>query len=277
MACSGCVSGTLHEGTPTGTVETLYGLATYVASPPSGTAPKGTVVIIPDAFGWKFNNNRILADNYAKKGSFRVLLPDFMGGWDLNPELLNIMDYVTEKHESLGVHTFWKAVYVVRGIPMFVSWLYGARHSATWPGVLGYFKKLRSEDESQPIGAAGFCWGGKHVFLLARDTEKSASGKSLINAGFTAHPSSLKLPADIDAVKLPVSVACPSEDHHIRGDKILEVEAGLKQCPAECEVKTYEGATHGFAVRANPKVPKENEQGIEAEDQAISWFTKFFS
>ena len=38
------------------------------------------MVIVPDAFGWEFNNNRILADSLAEKGKFRILLPDFMGG-----------------------------------------------------------------------------------------------------------------------------------------------------------------------------------------------------
>lgn len=51
MACKDCVSGTLHEGTPAGRVETVHGLATYVTEPPNGATPKGIVVIIPDAFG----------------------------------------------------------------------------------------------------------------------------------------------------------------------------------------------------------------------------------
>jgi len=79
MPCKDCVSGTLHDGTPTGTVTTLHGLPTYVAEPPSGS-PKGIIVIIPDAFGWELSNTRVLADRYAKRGSFRVYVPDFMNG-----------------------------------------------------------------------------------------------------------------------------------------------------------------------------------------------------
>jgi dienelactone hydrolase len=246
MACPACVTGTLHVGNPTGTEETLYGLPTYVASPPSGTAPKGTVVIIPDAFGWTFTNNRVLADSYAQKGNFRVLLPDFMDGCVLSPDLLICMDAILEKHESFGVHTLWKAVYIVQAMKLFLPWRFRCGTAATHPRVLEYMKKLRIEDESHPIGAAGFCWGGKHVFMLANDTEKTSNGKSLITAGFTAHPSYITFPTDVDAVKLPLSVACGSEDHQIGGEKILTLEAGLRQCPAECEVKTYEGATHGM-------------------------------
>lgn len=41
---------------------------------------KGIVVIIPDAFGWEFVNNRLMVDEYARKGDFTVFLPDFMNG-----------------------------------------------------------------------------------------------------------------------------------------------------------------------------------------------------
>jgi dienelactone hydrolase len=78
MPCKNCVSG-LYDGTPTGTVTTLHGLPTYVAEPPSGS-PKGIIVIIPDAFGWELSNTRVLADRYAKRGAFRVYVPDFMNG-----------------------------------------------------------------------------------------------------------------------------------------------------------------------------------------------------
>ena len=80
MPCKDCVSGTLHGGTPTGKVIRLHGLPAYVAEPPSNN-PKGIIVIIPDAFGWELPNTRVLADSYAKKGDFRVYVPEF---WDGN-------------------------------------------------------------------------------------------------------------------------------------------------------------------------------------------------
>ena len=38
------------------------------------------MVIIPDLFGWKLNNSRVLADRYAERGGYTVYLPDFMDG-----------------------------------------------------------------------------------------------------------------------------------------------------------------------------------------------------
>lgn len=80
MACNDCASGHLHEGTPTGHVETVHGFPAYITSPPGDEPSKGIVVIIPDAFGWNLNNSRILADAYAKRAGVKVFLPDFMNG-----------------------------------------------------------------------------------------------------------------------------------------------------------------------------------------------------
>jgi hypothetical protein len=80
MSCPNCFSGHLNQGTPTGREEVIFGRNAYIAEPKSGTAAKGIIVIIPDAFGWQFVNNRILADHYAARGDFKVYLPDFMDG-----------------------------------------------------------------------------------------------------------------------------------------------------------------------------------------------------
>lgn len=61
----------------------FHGLDTYVAEPSEGTQPKAIIVIIPDAFGIDFVNNKLLADTYAAKGNYRVYLPDFMLGQSL--------------------------------------------------------------------------------------------------------------------------------------------------------------------------------------------------
>lgn len=86
-----CFSGSEHPGTPTGRVETIYSLPTYISEPPSG-APKALVVIIPDAFGWDFKNLRILADVYAKRMGARVYMPDFMNGNAAPVSLMYTMD-----------------------------------------------------------------------------------------------------------------------------------------------------------------------------------------
>jgi dienelactone hydrolase len=82
MSCPDCFSGSIHEGQPKGQTTKLHGLDVYVSSPPQDPSKpsKGIVVVISDAFGWEFVNNRLLADHYAEKGNFTIYLPDFMNG-----------------------------------------------------------------------------------------------------------------------------------------------------------------------------------------------------
>ena len=75
-----CALGSLHAGVPSGKEDDMYGLNTYIAEPTGILQPKGIVVVIPDIFGWKFPNNRVLADDMSKKGPFIVMLPDLMDG-----------------------------------------------------------------------------------------------------------------------------------------------------------------------------------------------------
>ena len=78
ITCPDCLSGSVKEGTPTGTTTTIHGLDVYVARP-EGTL-KGLIVFIPDIFGWEMSNSRLLADSFAKEGGFLVYLPNFMNG-----------------------------------------------------------------------------------------------------------------------------------------------------------------------------------------------------
>ena len=115
--------------------------------------------------------------------------------------------------------------------------------------------------------------------LLCADPEKAANGKSLIDAGFTAHPSMLDVPTDIEAVKLPESISVGDVDFGLpmAGVKQIQEIFGKKNQTEEgrYEIVVLEGAKHGFAVRGDPNVKKEMEQGIIAEDQAVNWFKKW--
>jgi dienelactone hydrolase len=80
MSCPDCFKGHIHEGEPKGKEEKIHGRDCYVAKPGGDIAPKGIIVIVPDAFGWKLVNIRLLADTYASHGGYLVYLPDFMDG-----------------------------------------------------------------------------------------------------------------------------------------------------------------------------------------------------
>ncbi|KAL4867332.1 hypothetical protein BDV12DRAFT_209933 [Aspergillus spectabilis] len=277
MSCPDCFSGHIHDGTPKGHVTTLHGLKVYISEPSVPAEEiKGIVVIIPDAFGWEFVNNRLLADNYAEKGGFRVYLPDFMNGtaapvWSLD-SIRAVMKTGSYYHITLLLTSL---------VPFIIS----NRPAKSYPIVSSFFTSLRASPEgiNLPIGVAGFCWGGKHTLLLARGVSTTVNGveRRLIDAGFTGHPSFLEIPGDIERVTVPVSYALGELDSSVKGEQIEAIRRIVERKEAsegvEGEVKIYLRAGHGFCVRADTAVEESGRQAVEAEDQAVEFFRRWFA
>ena len=168
---------------------------------------------------------------------------------------------------------------LIRAVAGFVPFLFWNRIGVARPRVYRFAHALRQDEKfsSLPIGAAGYCWGGKYVFLLCSDTEKASNNKSLIDCGFTAHPSNLSIPADAEPVTIPLSVSVGDIDIGLpiaavqQTKKILEGKVQDKH-----EVVIIPGAKHGFAIKAHPGDEKAVEQGKQAEEQAVNWFIKWF-
>ena len=107
----------------------------------------------------------------------------------------------------------------------------------------------------------------------------SSVGKDefLIDAGYTAHPSALKIPDDVLKLRKPLSIANGTEDIQLKPPQLDEISKLFEENNGkdpECQIKVYEGAKHGFAVRWDPKDEREQKQGEESEDQAVRWFRK---
>ena len=228
-----CATGSLHTGMPTGQTTKLHGLDCYVASPPSGTQPKGVVVILPDAFGWTFPNNRILADCYAKEGPFQVYLPEFMDGTlhlfttnkvtsqltanldpghGMPPSILLSMKAFSATGFTAQLAKLWHALYIAR---YFVTFFLFCRDSVARPRIADFLRALKAQTHPDlPVATAGFCWGGKFVTELCWDGEmnRGRGGERVTCCGFTAHPSRLAFPGDVEMVRLPWSVAAAEID-----------------------------------------------------------------
>ncbi|KAL8629797.1 hypothetical protein Q9189_004470 [Teloschistes chrysophthalmus] len=145
------------------------------------------------------------------------------------------------------------------------------------PQVTSFVAALRENEASLPIGAAGYCWGGKHVLNLASGHAKTTDGKPLIDAAFVAHPSYVVVPDEIQPIKRPLSVAVGDNDIAFKPNQVEQTKAIFAQKDnVPSEVVIYPGARHGFAVRCNEKNEKEARQGEEARKQAVNWFSVQF-
>ena len=157
-----------------------------------------------------------------------------------------------------------------------VPFIYHNRLGVAWPKITSFLQDVRSSDIGShlPIGIAGFCWGGPPTFRLASDradTRTRDGKRSLADAFFTAHPSNLSIPADIQQVKTNISVAIGDDDVALSLEKAKKIESLLANLPGvDSEMVVYPGAKHGFAVRADKEGnPKSASQAEEAEKQAI--------
>ncbi|KAJ2973410.1 hypothetical protein NUW58_g8945 [Xylaria curta] len=274
MSCPACLSGAVHEGTPTGTVTKLHGLDVYVAEPASGSQPEGIIVLIPDILGWAFVNIRLLADSFAKKKNYRVYVPDFMNGNAAPVSSLNSMQKIMAP--KTWSDTFSKPYHVLSLLGTAAPAIFLVRPGKTFPIVKSFMESLRRNEAAHlPVGATGYCWGGKHVVLLAEGF--TIEGKPLIDAGFTAHPSFLSLFGDIEKMTVPVSFALGDKDNMVSPEQANQLEKIILSKPdgqkGECRV--YPGYGHGFACRID--VTNEDPKGAtEAEDQALTWLEKHF-
>lgn len=191
--------------------------------------------------------------------------------------------------EAMQAEGFWNklynighALYLIRWFPFFMWY---CRPAVAQPRIMAWFKALRANQAANlPVGTAGFCWGGKYVTELCWDQVKTDDGKRLVDCGYTAHPSMLKYPGDMEMVVLPLSIAAASIDMQMSPDQAKQTKeiltaktAKTKDQGVEHEFVMYEGAHHGFAVRADEKQTEQARMGKEAEKQAVAWFKKWFA
>lgn len=122
------------------------------------------------------------------------------------------------------------------------------------------------------------------AMILAHGTSTSSDGKPLIDAAFTAHPSQLVIPAEIEKVQLPVLLAHGTEDIGLSNGDLKAIQDIFRKKNSEVngvtqgrkyEISIIDGARHGFAVRGDPDDKAELEYGQIAEDQAVEWFKRW--
>lgn len=158
------------------------------------------------------------------------------------------------------------------------TFIYGGREGVVEPRTQAFFRHLRkAEGKNLGVGIMGFCFGGLHTFHIAK-SEELVDGKRLLDCGFTAHPSGLRVPKDGEEARIPISVIIGDTDFMLSADKAHELKKILEdKSPVEHdEMVILPGAKHGFAIRWNNKSDRENEYAALAENQAVNWFKKQF-
>lgn len=123
------------------------------------------------------------------------------------------------------------------------------------------------------------------VVALTGGTE-IVNDRPLIDVGYTAHPSNVVLPTDIENAKLPLAIDSGTADFVLDSAGVKTIQEIFERKNEELEkgnetprfdIKTVDDAKHGFAVRCDMENPEEAKQEQIAEDHAVEWFGKWFS
>ncbi|KAF7919451.1 uncharacterized protein EAE98_009291 [Botrytis deweyae] len=260
-----CLSGKVHEGTPTGRIEVINDLSTYIAEPQDGSKAK-TIIILVDMFGYEFKNVRLLADNYAKAG-FYVYIPDVHQGNSIPLSFLQSVEPPLQIREQQSLLEKTKATGVVA--TTLPPWLVRHREGVTRPLISSFIAHIRGLPGTGKVGALGFCWGGRYAILAAHGE---------VDAAVACHPSLVSVPADFESVTKPLSLAVGDQDSLLdRGTvgQIQDLMAGKTELPHELRI--YEGQIHGFALRSDWGSGKDKKAMDDSEEQGIEWFNKYLA
>jgi len=147
-----CLSGTLQTGTPKGHEEVINGLNVYV-SPSPDNSTRRSIIFISDIFGYKLNNTRLLADQYAAAGFF-VYLPDFFNGDALPIEFLQDAEPPLKVRETLSIVD--KGVKTAKVGVTLGPWLYRHSESVSKPLVEGFVRTVKMTPGTNSVGTIGF-------------------------------------------------------------------------------------------------------------------------
>ncbi|EPS42228.1 hypothetical protein H072_3896 [Dactylellina haptotyla CBS 200.50] len=278
--CKDCIQGSIHEGEAKGEVTTVHGFDTYVAHPPStaGESP-AVIVLLPDGLGWTGPNLRLTADRYAARTGCKVYLPDFMAGRSMPQWLLDFPIEEIAYNWTSPRALFWKPYYIFWSMWVVIPFRLKNGYPESHKRVVKFLTELRKTEEGRKklVGVAGFCWGGKHAFLLGAKKSQEGDKPYLIDFAFSGHPSSLEVPKEIDELECPMSVAMGTDDfmNSVEFSKDLKDRLEKKEGRAQgSHLVFWEGGNHGFACRADLKNERLKECADGAEDQFVSWVHK---
>ncbi|KAJ7445857.1 dienelactone hydrolase endo-1,3,1,4-beta-D-glucanase [Mycena latifolia] len=244
--CKDCITGVTHEGTPEGTIETIGGVACYVATPTVDYPKDKVLLFLTDVFGLELVNSRLLADDFARNG-FKTIIPDYLHGDAIPADVI-----------PLG------------GAFDMAKWFTTHGPSDTRPHLDAVIAALKAGGVSS-FGATGYCFGGRYSFDLAFD--------GLINACVVAHPSMLQVPADLEkyasTATAPLLInSCPM-DPMFPPEAQAQADAILTGFAPGYKRNFFEGCKHGFSVRgdlSDPLVKAGKEGAFRA---TVEWMIKY--
>lgn len=149
-------------------------------------------------------------------------------------------------------------------------WAIKHREAVARPIIESFIAEIRKDPEVSKIGIVGFCWGGRHAILQAREG-------SLVDAAAAMHPSFME-PADFEPISKPITMGFAERDSIVgkpEVDAIIDVME--KKTNVDKEIRVYPKQVHGFSVRGDYSYEDDREAMDGAAKQVVDWFTKYLA
>ncbi|KAK4054048.1 hypothetical protein OIO90_003693 [Microbotryomycetes sp. JL221] len=247
MSCEQCLQGTLHEGSPSGSINTIAGVPVYTAIPKKQDYDrKKAVLYLGDIFGF-YENPKLLCDAFADRLNVAIYFPDYLNN-----------DAVPREEMNKGTFNLAK-------------WRETHGSKETRASLDPVIQELKSKHGVERFAAAGYCFGGKYVMELCNE--------NVIVAGMAAHPAGIQVPQDLETFKSQSNTALlicacetdqtwPKESQDKAQEMLVSHGPGFKQV-------YYAGNKHGFAVRADISDPIQKQAKEDAFEQTVQWFSKY--
>ncbi|KAH8734207.1 dienelactone hydrolase [Ilyonectria robusta] len=243
-----CFQGSEWGGEPSGVEGELAENDTYITGQESDNGL--AILIIHDAFGWKFRNIRLLADKFARELNAIVYVPDFFGGMSLPFEPM-----LDGRFHELDLDTFNKE---------------NSREKRE-PEILACAQALRATNKH--VAAVGFCFGGWGCFHLAAKKHVTKDGHPLLDCISVAHPSRVTT-EDVDAVAVPIQLLIQFEPAFTADIQSYTLST-LPKLGVPWKWEYFPGVEHGALSRGNPEKPGEVQAMKRAATSVITWIKTF--
>ncbi|KKA31157.1 hypothetical protein TD95_005329 [Thielaviopsis punctulata] len=271
---------------PTGEIIKINDIECYVSKPSDYPhTPARFLLMLSGGTGMQSTNNQIQCDKFASEG-YLVVMPDLFGG-DPAPNSVGLEDEIDPSSTSLLDMFKLRAAEAAKS---FVIDMWLAKHTQEKIMPLLYrvidgckTKFADAIKEGEGIYAAGYCFGGRYVLLLAQEAQvqyspanSGATGARkgpLIKVGVLAHPTSVSH-LDFVGLRAPLSLVCVENDPLFPDAIRVHGENSMENDDLEHEVKVYPGVPHGFAVVGDFPQSNIKDAQLVAYEQMLDWLHK---
>lgn len=193
-------------------------------------------MILTDVYGNHYNNNLLVADQFARAGYY-VLIPDILKGDD-HTEGASLQDWFPKHTPDI-----------------------------TAPIVNGFLSQAHASGKFDFIGVVGYCFGAKYAI------QQIANGK-YASAGAVAHPSLVTI-EEVAAVTKPLIISAAEVDPVFSAELRHQTEAKLQEVGATYQLDLFSKVSHGYAIRGDVSVPLVRYAKEKTLRDQVEWFNLF--